>query len=176
LREHLRQQGITKLGEQGKRPTPGTFEAHIAAVSERFWSKRFQVYGKWKRKWYDAYERQGFFVTKTGFVCQGYIKRNQVINYPVQGSAFHCLLWSLNRLVLQEVKARGLKARVVGQVHDSIVADVPDEELGDFLALCKRVMVDQLREHWSWITVPLEIEAEVTPINGSWDQKEVVKI
>ena len=61
---------------------------------------------------------------------------------------------------------------IVGQIHDSIVADVPDEELDEFLALAYQVMVVDLKNAWSWIITPIEIEAEVTPVDGNWYQKE----
>jgi DNA polymerase-1 len=178
LRKHLRSKGIKKLGSQNRergRPTKGTFEAHIQKVENNFWGVRFPVYKKWKEVWYEDYLEKGWFLTKTGFICQGFLKRNQVINYPVQGSAFHLLLWAL--IVLQrEIERRGLKTLIVGQIHDSIVADVPEEERDIFLMLCKEIMTVWLLEVWPWIIVPLEIEAEASPLNGSWADKKEVKI
>ncbi len=178
LRQHLMDMGIRRLGDLDPRekPQPGTFEAHIQQVERRFWKKRFPVYDKWKTKWFEQYKKRGYFETLTGFVCQGHMKRNEVINYPVQGSAFHCLLWSLIRIVRRELKRRKMKTLIVGQIHDSIVADVPDEEMDEYLALCQRVMVDELRKHWPWIIVPLEIEAEATAIDEPWSKKVKVTI
>jgi hypothetical protein len=44
--------------------------------------------------------------------------------------------------------------------------------LDDFLGLAQEVMVNKLRKHWDWILVPLEVEAEVSPVDGNWHQKE----
>ena len=114
-------------------------------------------------------------LTLTGFICQGYMKRNEIVNYPVQGVAFHCLLWSLIRLQ-KELKKRKMKTLIIGQIHDSMLNDVPDEELDEFLPLAQYIMVDELLKAWKWINVPIEIEAEVTPIEGNWYQKREKKI
>lgn len=178
VREHLRRQGFTELGDQQRSGSPreGTYEAYVQKVERRFWEKRFPVYARWKREWYDEYQDRGWFVTKTGFVCQGQMKRNEVINYPVQGSAFHCLLQSLVWLVDVELRRRRMETLIVGQIHDSILADVPEGEVDDFLALCQRVMVHKLRRRWDWIITPLEIEAEATPPEGSWADKQGMEI
>ncbi len=173
LAKHLRAQGIRELGALNPKQEPreGTFEAHIKKVERRFWEKRFPVYAQWKRDWYDDYKKKGWFGTLTGFVCKGYMKKNEVINYPVQGSAFHCLLWALSRIVLEELDRRKMKTLIVGQIHDSIVADVPEAEVEDYIHLCRRVMLKLLRRAWPWIIVPLDIEAEVAPVDGSWVDK-----
>ena len=101
------------------------------------------------------------------------MKRNEVINYPIQGSAFHCLLWSLTQLVLKHLKKHKMKSIIIGQIHDSIIADVPEEETDDYIALANRVMVDSVRRKWDWIITPLETEAAISSVNGNWaDTKE----
>lgn len=176
LKEHLHQKGIVELGalDFKEKPRPGTFEAHIQAVEKRFWEKRFPVYASWKKKWVAEYREKAWMLTKTGFICQGWMKKNEIINYPVQGSAFHCLLWALIQLQ-KELNKRKMRSLIVGQIHDSLINDVPKEELTDFLGLAHEVMVPRLLEAWKWINVPLETEAEVTPVGGSWFQKEVWK-
>ncbi len=123
----------------------------------------------------EKYQERGWMKTLTGFICQGWMKRNEIINYPVQGSAFHCLLWALIHLQ-RELEKRKMETLLVGQIHDSLLADVPEGELEDFLRLAQHVMVDDLKEAWSWINVPLEVEAEVTPVDGNWYEKEGMKI
>jgi len=177
LKEHLRKHGIFERGDcdPAEKPSKGTFEAHVQKQERRLWN-RFAVYAQWRRDWYKDYQEKGWFKTKTGFICQGHMARNKVINYPVQGSAFHCLLWSLIQLVKKDLKRNKMKTLIVGQIHDSIVADVPIEELEDYLALAHNVMVKRLKRRWPWVIVPLEIEAEVSPVGGSWADKEEIKI
>lgn len=37
-------------------------------------------------------------------------------------------------------------------------------------------MTDDIREHWSWIVVPLKIEMEESKIKGNWYDMEEVEI
>ncbi len=177
LIKHLKRKGIYKLGncDPDKSPMKGTFEKHVQEVEDIFWNKWFKVYAQWKKDWYYDYLRRGYFDTLTGFRIEGLYGRNEVINYPVQGSAFHWLLWSLIRIqkLLKKYKMRTL---IVGQIHDSIVSDVFKKELRNYLEITKQVMTIDIRKHWKWIIVPLSIEAEVAPVGGSWYEKEKMKI
>lgn len=177
LQDHLRSKGIMELGslDPSEDTRPGTFVHHIQKVERNFWTKRFAVYDQWRRDWVAKYKTRGWMKTVTGFICQGPLTRNEIMNYPVQGPAFHCLLWALIRLQKKLKKAR-MKSLIVGQIHDSAIGDVPDDELQDYLGMAYEVMVDDLKNAWSWITVPIEVEAEVTPIDGNWYQKKEIEI
>lgn len=177
LYDHLRQLGIQELGDLDpqSKPRQGTMEKHVRGVEKDWWGKRFPVYAQWKQDWVKKYHRQGWLQMLTGFICQGAMSRNEIINYPVQGTAFHCLLRSL--IVLKkEIKKQRMKSVVVGQIHDSILSDVVEKELEDFLTMAHEVMVDQLKAAWSWIIVPVKIEAEVTPVDGNWYEKRGMTI
>jgi DNA polymerase-1 len=172
IREHLKKQGITKLGSCDPKvePEEGTFARHLIDAERKLWQERFPVYTQWKKSFYNDYLNKGYFDLHTGFRCEGLFRRNQVINFPVQGAAFHCLLWCLIRLQ-EEIDSRGMRTLLVGQIHDSMLADVPDDELQEFLDLSEDVMTRQWQKHWDWINIPLKAEAEVCPINGSWFDK-----
>ena len=174
IKQHLAGKGIKRLGacDPKKEPKKGTFESHIKEVERGLWKDRFKVYAKWKRDWYKQYQRSGGFDLLTGFRIDGVYERNAVINYPVQGSAFHCLLWSLIG-IMKEIREHNMTSHVIGQVHDSIVADVMEDELEDYLTVAQRVMTVDIRRHWDWIVTPLEIEAEA---GSSWYDKKVVKL
>lgn len=178
LRQHLTEVGLTERGalDPDSDTEEGTFEDHLKKIEHSFWNDRFPVYSQWKRDWYEQYQRQGWFQMLTGFVCHGHMGRNEVINYPVQGAAFHCLLWALIRIVRKELKKRNMQTLVVGQIHDSMVCDVVPSELDEFLAICHKVFTVKLRRHWPWLIVPIEIEAEVAPVGGSWVDKAKYKI
>lgn len=177
LRDHLADQGFESLGECDRKqdPRPGTFEKHIKAIDKHFWQTRFPVYTKWKRQWFDQYLDRGWFEMKTGFVVHALHSRNDVINYPVQGSAFHCLLWSLIKLV-NWLNKHKMRSCIVGQIHDSIIADVHIDELEDFLHTAHHVMTVMLRKAWKWIITPIEVEMEAAPEGGSWYDKKKVTI
>lgn len=181
----LADKGIDRLGDQATtfdlepgdayniEPEEGTFEYHIKKVEDNFWNKRFKVYHAKRRAWVEEYKRQGYIDTITGFRCQGPMSKNQVMNYHIQGPAFHCLLWSLTSIV-RLLKKVNMKTKIVGQIHDSIIADVPLDELDDYLVLAKDTMTNKLHKKWDWLTVPFEVEAEVAHTN--WSEKKVVEI
>lgn len=172
LREHLAKKGIAKGGrfDPDTEPARGTFEAHVKAVEEDFWGRRFKVHKAWMRSWWEEYQRKGWFQTLTGFVIGGVLRRNQVTNLGAQGSAFHCLLWSLTQLV-KAIKKYKMKTRIVGQIHDSIVPDIHRKERQSFLDLCHEVMTVKVKKHWDFINTPMEVEVELSPDGGTWFQK-----
>ena len=176
LFNHLKRKGITKLGacDPEEDTEPGTFEAHLKEVEDDFWNRRFMQYGQWRRDWYDNYKKHGYFDMFTGFRVHGSFNRNSVVNYPVQGSAFHCLLWALIR-VNRLLTKHGMKSKIVGQIHDSLIGDVREEELKDYLEIVEQVTTVELRKHYDWLIVPLEIEYEIAPPGGNWFQKREVK-
>jgi len=143
------------------------FEKHLQDVENDFWNNRFPVYKKWKDQWHANYQKNGHFDSLTGFKFQGLMKRNDAINYPVQGAAFHCLLWCFIEID-KELSRRGLQSRLIGQIHDAVVLDVYPPELKKVCHIVKRITTRALREEWDWIIVPLSVEADLGDVNGSW--------
>ena len=74
------------------------------------------------------------------------------INMPIQGTAADVIKMAMIRLH-RELKARGLRSRMVLQVHDELVLEGPDEELPDLRRLVADVM-----EHAVDFTVPLKVD------------------
>ena len=147
------------------------FTKHLEKIEKHFWGKRFKVYDKWKKKFYKQYLKRGYLEMKTGFRCLGPMKKNDVTNYPVQGAAFHCLLWSLTKLD-KEMRKRKYQSRIIGQIHDAIVFDVHPDEVEELTLLIRKVMIDDLMEHWKWIIVPLEVEMDLGAVDASWNELE----
>lgn len=168
IKDWLKKHGIKKLGNCNpqEEPLPGTFEHHVQKVERELWNK-FKVYDNWKREWYNQYQDAGSLEMHTGFVVNTHLSRNECINYPVQGSAFHCLLWCMTRMV-EWIDKYSMRSRVIGQVHDSLVCSVHPSELQDFLYKAKWVMCYLLPQTWKWINIPLETETSVTPIDTDW--------
>lgn len=177
LDKHLAAKGIRSRGacDPQQDPKPGTFESHVKKIEKHFWKVRFPVYTDWKERWFSRYKELGWFQMKTGFTCAGVFDRKQVINWPVQGAAFHCLLWSAIE-IQKQVRKQKLDALLVNQIHDSLIADVHVRDVDDYLQLCKQVMTKKLVRTWRWIITPLEIEAEVTNPGESWFTKKEIAI
>lgn len=175
VRGWLEDVGIKRLGDPyNPKPAKETYLRHIKKVEANFWN-RYSVYDQWKRHWFAHYQKYGEFEMLTGFRVCGFYKKNKVLNYSIQGVAFHCLLWSLIRLDRWLTKNK-MRTVIVGQIHDSIVTDVHVEERDEFLQVAKRIMTEDIREEWVWIIVPLEVEAEVAGVGESWNEKKEVEI
>lgn len=160
VRDHLKNNGLR---------TSDRFEEHIKEVERAFWEDRFAVYTEWKDKWWSDYLKRGWFETLTGFVCKGVMKRNDAINYPIQGTAFQCLLWALTK-VRKILKRRKMKTLLIGQIHDSLLADVPFEEMDEYVSIVRTTITKSLQVHWPWIVVPLQVDVEASDRN--WFEKK----
>jgi hypothetical protein len=171
--EHLRKYGIKRLGDQNEEnphAAKGTFEKHCQKIEKSLWEDRFPEYTQWKKDWYGEYLRKGWFLTKTGFICQGFMSRNEVNNFPIQGDASHCVLWALPRLH-SRFKKEGMKVLTINEVHDSILFDCPVEEAEDLKGICQEIMCEELNKEWNWMVLPLKCDFEMSPIDGSWCEK-----
>jgi DNA polymerase-1 len=176
MRKWLKKKGITSLGTGDPRNIdPDSFESHLEEVEYDFWNNRFSVYQGWKDVWWGDYQAKGFFRMLTGFIVSGNLNRKECINYPIQGTAFHCLLWCLIEISRLLRKYR-MKALLVGQIHDDAVGDVPKKELKDYIDIALEVIIEKLPKHWPWIITPMRVEVEVTPIGGSWYEKKEYKL
>jgi len=180
LYDHLRAKGITELGpcDPQQRPRKGTFEAHVKEVEDEFWNVRYRRYNNWKKKVWQEYQRDGWCELYTGFVCtrdsDGLVmNRKQVINYRIQGTAFHMLLWCLTRLV-KWLRKNKMRSMVVSQIHDSIIGDVHEDEREEYLAKLREIMTVDLLKRFPWINVPIGVEMEMSKLDGNWFQKEKV--
>jgi len=163
LSDHLIRHGVKSLK---------SFEDHIQDIEDDFWNKRFPVYKKWKEKWWNLYQKYGYIDLHTGFRCSGVMGKNDISNYPVQGTAFHCLLWSFIELD-KELRKKGYDTRLIGQIHDSIILDVNPTELERVYLLTREITTERLPKAWNWITVPLEVDFELSDVDKSWaDKKE----
>ncbi len=157
---HMRQQGVKSFDD---------FLAHMKRVEDDFWGNRFKVYNEWKQKWVAQYRKQGYLQMHTGFICSGMMRKNEIVNYPIQGSAFHCLLFTfieLDRIAREEQ----WKSKIIGQIHDSILIDAHPDEFERIKAALHHIVKELLPNAWKWIIVPLEIETEVYGVDKPWVQ------
>ena len=155
---HLRQHGIKSFDQ---------FVEHLKHVEDDFWNRRFKVYNQWRKQQVSQYHKLGYLHTHTGFTCSGLMRKNEIVNYPIQGSAFHCLLFTF--IELDKIShAEKWKTKLVGQIHDSIVLDTHPDELEHVKKTLHNIVSKTLREAWDWIIVPLEIEIEEYDVDAPW--------
>ena len=173
LYDHLRSKGINECGDCNPRrePKKNSFEAHIKAVEGRFWGERFKRYSKWKKDIYDLFQRQGHIDTLSGFRLNGPATRNEILNAPIQGTAFHCLLWSLTKANKWLTK-NGFRSKIVCQIHDSIIIDAHADEVDEVVPVIRDIMTKKIRKQYPFICTPLEVEAEACGLGESWHDKK----
>jgi len=160
LSDHLISKGIKSYD---------AFEKHVQRIEEDFWGNRFKVYASWKEKWWKMYQKKGYVDFLNGFRCSGLMSKNECINFPIQGTSFLCLLWTLIRTD-EIMRMEKWDSRIVSQIHDSIIVDCNKDELEHVAKTIKHIIQVELPEHWPWINVPMDADAEVTPVNGSWSE------
>ena len=147
------------------------FENHLKKIEEDFWKRRFKVYNKWRIKWVQAYQKKGYFDMLTGFRCQGVMTKNEVTNYPIQGAAFHCLLWSFIKVDEIQQKEKW-NSKLINQIYDAMILDVNPKETEKVSKTIYDITTHDLQKEWPWIIVPLKVEADITDIDGSWADKK----
>jgi len=151
LSDHMDEVGIGELDD---------FLEHCKEVERILWYDRFPEYTQWKKDIVDFYQRNGFIETFLGFRFQGYMDRKQCTNFPIQGTSFHLLVHTLIE-VSRFIKRNNLKTKLVMQIHDSCIADVPLDEVTFYLNGVHNI-VSNLHNVYKWLIVPMQIEAEVS--------------
>ena len=146
------------------------FVKHVQRIENEFWNVRYREYTRWKEKWWKMYQKNGYIETFTGFRCTEIMGKNDAINYPIQGAAFHCLLWSLIE-VDKMLQIMGWRSRIIGQIHDSIVLDVYPPELPMLIKHVRKITTVDLPAAWEWISVPLDVDFEICDVDASWAEK-----
>lgn len=159
-RAHLREHDIATFEQ---------FVGHMQGIEDQFWNTRFPIYSQWKNSNWRKYQRRGRVDFYTGFRCGGIMRENQVNNVAIQGTAFHINLETIDYMVS---RMEGWETRPMGQIHDSIVLSVPEEERGAVLDLAREALEYVMNKHASWLVVPLTIEVEEGEIDGNWTTLE----
>ena len=158
LKKHMAKQGIRTVTD---------FIAHCKIVEYKFWGQRFRVYKKWKDAINEEYRKTGCISTFLGFQFTGYMTRNECTNYQTQGTAFHTLLWTL--IEVEKIAAsEDWESFIIGQIHDDMIHDYVEDELPTIVKAINYVGTEQIKEICPWISVPLEIEHEISGIDGNW--------
>jgi len=132
------------------------WERHLMRCERRFWSE-FSGVRKWQDEKVKKYAETGMVRDDAwGFCRRGYLDRNKIYNFPIQGPAFHCLLWSIIQYEKNDFSSK--YGMLVGQVHDEKLFDTPEADLAKTREVATRIMTEDIREACPWIIVPLEVE------------------
>ena len=80
------------------------------------------------------------------------------LNTPIQGTAADILKLAMIN-IFEEFNKRGLKAKIIIQVHDELLIDCPTEEIDEVCVIIKDKMENAYK-----LSVPLKVDIE-TGIN-----------
>jgi DNA polymerase len=161
VRQHLYNIGIRGYAE---------FEEHVRSVEDKFWD-RFHVFHEWQQRTIHDYQKTGYVEYFLGFRRYGPMKKNEIINSKIQGTAFHCLLWSYIEL---SDYMKSWHTKLIGQVHDSILINEHPDESKEVRSLVRSIMCDNIHDAFDFLIVPLEVEMEESEIDGNWNDLESV--
>ena len=89
----------------------------------------------------------------------------EAINMPIQGTAADIIKIAMGRLY-RALSERGLRARMVLQVHDELVLETPADEVPTVVPLVREVMSSAFR-----LAVPLKVDVET---GQNWLEMEAV--
>ena len=87
--------------------------------------------------------------------------KKQTTNYPVQSTAAHLLFWSLIQTT-KKIREQSLDAVMIGQIHDSMILDVPVQEVDRVVKIIKQVCENDLGNNFKWVTIPMKVEIEIS--------------
>jgi DNA polymerase I len=87
------------------------------------------------------------------------------INAPIQGSAADIIRRAMIRMI-PALQTANLKARMLLQVHDELIFEVPDAEVEATLPLVQKIMIDA-PEPALKLSVPLQVDARAAM---NWDE------
>lgn len=94
------------------------------------------------------------------------VAERQAINTPIQGSASDLIKSAMVR-IHEQIKINALKARMIIQIHDELVFDVPKEEMEEFIKLARDKMENVLE-----LDVPIKVDIKK---GNNWLEMEDVR-
>ena len=92
--------------------------------------------------------------------------QRQAVNTPIQGTASDLIKLAMIRIA-EEIKEKGSKAKMILQIHDELVFDLPHSELHAFSGMVKDKM-----EHVMKLDVPIKVDMKK---GNNWLEMEAVK-
>lgn len=133
---------------------------------------------KWQRANVARVEQMGYLRNPSGRILRfktspvhGVVqyKESAVYNYPVQSSSSDVMYIAMTTLY-KTFKEKGLRSKVVLQVHDSMVIDTFYDEIETISRLARKIfqsLPELCKQYWGWdICVPLDGDVEIGPNYG----------
>jgi DNA polymerase-1 len=119
-------------------------------LHEEFWDKFPDIKG-WHEFTYDNYQRTGYVTGLSGFRRHAPVRRNELINCPIQSDESLIVCSSLVRL-----SKLGYNPRM--EIHDDLTFLWPKRKVDQYAEV---VIGEMLKVTFDWINVPLELEMKI---------------
>ena len=142
---------------------------HVENIWNEFRDEFWQTID-WQEGQLSFYNTNGFVETFLGFRRRSPLSSNEIINFPIQSTAFHYLLRSFI-IADWRMREEGLRARGIKQVHDSAEFHYPKEEREKVFEIIHETF---LNLPWKWTkNPPVGITAKTGP---DWYNLEKVSL
>jgi DNA polymerase-1 len=140
------------------------------SVFEDFWETYYGV-SSWQKECLSFYNRHGYVENITGRRRHGILKKNEIINFPIQSfCSFDICIVAGNRLAKLSHKLNKPELHFRINVHDELVFVVPEDKVEETVLIVSKEMV---RPVYDFINIPLGVEVKV---GKQWaDLDEVAK-
>jgi uracil-DNA glycosylase family 4 len=115
-----------------------------------FWDKFPDIKG-WHEFTYDNYQRTGYVTGLSGFRRHAPVKRNELINCPIQSDESLIVCNALVRL-----SKLGFNPRM--EIHDDLTFLWPKQKIDEYAEV---VIGQMLKVQFDWVNVPLELEMKI---------------
>jgi DNA polymerase I-like protein with 3'-5' exonuclease and polymerase domains len=107
-----------------------------------------------------SYNKKGYIETKLGFRRHAPLETTEIVNTPIQGTAFHYLLYGLHEADERFIQ-EGMAARPIKQVHDEAEFHYPVEEREKVFEIVTESFEDL---PWDWAqSPPVKISGKIGP-------------
>lgn len=150
-------------------------------VIKRYWNK-YRIFDQWHTKIINhVIQGNGTLQIPTGRMYKfkmydGKYNEHQIVNYPIQGAAGADILPLCAVLIYMEIKRRKLKSIPILTVHDSIVFDVPTNEINIVANIMKHIFDNldiYINKYWENINWVVKITGEIEAGSNYGNTKQI---
>lgn len=126
-----------------------TFSEQQIAECQTLFYNRYAIYKAWQDSLVKNYYNTGYVENPFGFRRRYPMTRNEIINYPIQSTSFLLLLDSIIKIEEEMEKDDHWQSHLIGQIHDSGLANVLKYEAPDFIDLVDDKMCNKPHLEWT---------------------------
>jgi DNA polymerase-1 len=124
---------------------------------DEFWDE-FAGVKAWQERTVKEVARVGYVSCLTGRRRHLPMKKNEILNTPIQGSASDIVLDAMNRLSAMSDQTGDLALQPVMNIHDDLTFYVPEKKQDKYM----KIIVDEmLHPSFDWVNVPISVEVSV---------------